>query len=189
MEARSPLSRRRVLGLAAGAGAAAMLAGAGTVALTPPAGSEVGRSDEFMAVPARVTAVDGATVAAQAIDPGQEPVEPWAAVPVAGYPWGLVPRVGDHVSITDGLPDLALAAVPLCSWAKGVPAAGDGAYLVDGRKTVPVAAILGDPAPALADAVTTGRRVAVALGDTDLADALVLQVRDPEPPPAGSTGA
>lgn len=189
MDEPSRLSRRRVLGLAAGAGAAAALAGAGTVALTPPVGSEGGRSAGFLAVPARVTVVNGTTVRVEALDVEQEPTEPWAAVPVAGFPWGLVPRVGDHVSITDGLPGMALAAVPLSSWVKGVPATSSGAYQVGGRRTVAAAQLLGAPATALADAAATSRRVAVALGDTDRPDALVFQVRDPEPPPAGSTGA
>jgi hypothetical protein len=184
---RSPrrLSRRRALGLAAGAGAAAVAAPVITAA---PLGAEAGRSPGYLAVPARVLATDGEAVAAEAIDEAQAPAEPWAAVPVAGFPWGLLPREGDHVSVTDGFQGLELAAVPLCSWVEGVPAASAGGYAVAGRQTVAAEDILGDPAGALADASTQGRVVAVCLADSDLADALVLQVRTPAAPASGTPG-
>lgn len=185
----SSFTRRRALGLALGAGAAAALAGPGTIAGSSPAGGEAGRAPGLLAVPARVTATDGTTVSAEALDPAQEPAEPWVAVPLSGFPWGLVPRVGDHVTVTDSVVGMAVAAIPLCTWVTAVPASSGTAYLVADRLTVPAAAVLGDPGPALADATSTGRTVAVALVDTDLTASLVLQVREPETPPAGSNGA
>lgn len=188
-ESSSSLTRRRALGLALGAGAAAALAGSGTIVGGTPAGGEAGRAPGLLAVPARVTGSSSGTVAAEALDPAQEPAEPWAAVPVAGFPWGLVPRVGDHITVTDNVEGMALAAIPLCSWLTGVPTSAQGGYVIDGRQTVPVAAIAGDPRSALADAASTGRAVSVALVDTDLEASLVLQVRDPAAPIPGGSGA
>jgi len=185
----SPLTRRRALGLALGAGATAALAGSGTIAGSPPAGGEAGRAPGLLAVPARVTAVSGTNVAAEALDPVLEPAEPWTAVPLSGFPWGLVPRVGDHVTVTDSVVGMAMAAIPLCSWLIGIPTSSQGAYLVAGRLTVPVASVVGEPGPALSNAVATAREVAVALVDTDLGASLVLQVRNPTTPPAESNGA
>lgn len=179
------LTRRRALGLALGAGAAAV-AGSGTVVGSTPAGGEAGRAPDLLAVPGRVTAVDGATISAEALDPAQGPSEPWVAVPLSGFPWGLTPRVGDHVTVTDGVEGMPLATIPLCSWVTAVPTTSAEGYLVADRPTVPVAEVLGDPGPALADAVAAGRTVAVALVDTDLAASLVLQVRDPGPPTASN---
>lgn len=185
----SSFTRRRALGLALGAGAAAALAGPGTIAGSSPAGGEAGRAPGLLAVPARVTATDGTAVSAEALDPVQEPAEPWVAIPLSGFPWGLVPRVGDHVTVTDSVVGMAIAAIPLCTWVTAVPATSGNAYLVADRLTVPVASILGKPRPALAEAVSGGRNVAVGLVDTDLTASLVLQVRTPETPPPGGNGA
>jgi hypothetical protein len=133
--------------------------------------------------------VNGTTVAATALDPALAPNQPWTAVPLSGFPWGLVPRVGDHVTVTDSVVGMAMAAIPLCSWLIGSPTTSQGAYLIAGRLTVPVASVVGDPASLLSNAVATTRSVAVALVDTDLGASLVLQVRNPTTPPAGSNGA
>lgn len=188
MDDTSSLTRRRALGLALGAGAAAALAGSGTVVGGSPAGGEAGRASGLLAVPARVTASSAGTVGAEALDPADEPTEPWTAVPVTGFPWGLAPRSGDHVTVTDSVVDMALAAVPLCSWVTGVATVVQGAYQIAGRRTVPTGEVAGPPGTALANAASAGRTVEVALLDTDLTGSLVLQVRV-LPAPAGGSGA
>lgn len=179
------LSRRRLVGLAIGGGAAAALA---PVAGAVPVGAEGARAPTFIATPARVLASDGTAVTAEALDVAQAPPEPWAAVPVAGFPWGLVPREDDHVAVTDGFQDLAIAAVPLCTWVEGVPTPAGGGYVIAGHQTVTIEEIHGEPAEALSGAAATGRAVSVCLADTDRPDALVLQVRTPGPPPAANPG-
>jgi hypothetical protein len=154
-------------GLSAAAGAAA----------PPRAAVGSQRSAGFLAVPARVTAVSGSTIDAEALDPEEEPEEPWAAVPVALFPWDLVPRVGDHVTVTDAVDGLPLAAVPLCAWVDGTPtASASGGYVVAGRATVPANRIAAEPAGVLA-AAEGARAITVCLADTELEEALVFQAR------------
>lgn len=178
MDTTTAIGRRRALGLALGAGATASLAAATPVAAAAPLATEGPRSTDYFAVPARVTTVSGSALDLATLDPADEPSLPWTGVPVAGFPWELRPRVGDHVTVTNGFLDLALAAVPLCSWIDATPVASGAGYAVGGRQTVARGAILGAPANALATAVQGGKGVSVCLVDTDLPAALVLQVRE-----------
>ncbi len=180
MDRSSLLTRRRALGLTLGAGAAA-LAGSGVIATTTAsaAGGDEGRGPGVFAVPAVVTARGSGTVTASPLDPEDTPTEPWGSVTVSGFPWELVPRVGDHVAVTNSVEGLALAAVPLCTWVIDVPDVDAGRYLLGDRTTVPIEQVVGEPAGELATAASSRYALAVALLDTDLADSLVLQVRLP----------
>lgn len=167
------LSRRRALGLAAAgaAGTAVAVAGparptggaAGAEAPPEPVGPPV--------VPAEVEGGSPGALEVAPLDPSAS-VPPEAVVPV-GFPAGVHPQAGDHVTVHAAGGE----AVPLCSWGDAVPVALPGGGFRLGERTTTAEV---EPAlrGALARHAATGQVASVCLLDASGAEHQVLAVRD-----------
>jgi hypothetical protein len=154
---RRVLSRRNLLRTGTVATVSAVAAGA-------LASDALAAADTAVEETARVTEIASGTVTAVTERGGRS----FTNVAYTGFPEGVLPRVGDLVTVTDRIAELGLVALPLCSWAKGAPSRDtQGRMSVGGVKAVP-SQQLG----------TAGQDpVIVAFMATTLPDAQVLDVR------------
>ncbi|MEV4360059.1 hypothetical protein ACWEPL_63910 [Nonomuraea sp. NPDC004186] len=115
---------------------------------------------------ARVTEIAAGTVTAVAERDGRT----FKSVSYTGFPEGVLPRVGDLVTVTDRVSELGLVALPLCSWTTGTPSR-------DSKGVVSLNGVKAAPSQQLSAAGQSS--VLVALMGTTLPDAQVLDVRSP----------
>lgn len=183
----SKLSRRKVLGMAAAGTAttAVALSGAGLPSAAPSSGQVGKRSGTLRTTPAVVEEVAGTTVRVMSLADAKD----WGFVPLAGFPWDLVPRPGDHVTIAEGGRGGSPRAVPLCAWVNSIPSRRNDTFVLNGRPTTPPATIPAEPRGRLDRAAQNRSGVSTCLLATDLPQAQVLQVRDMgAPKPGARTG-
>ncbi|HYW26021.1 MAG TPA: hypothetical protein VE953_17745 [Terriglobales bacterium] len=122
-------------------------------------------SDPRHAQSGRVVEVDGNQVQVQVFGSGT-----LVSAPLVGFPDAVVPRVGDHVTLTDVVPGFEVAALPLVHWISGVPKVRtDQTIGIGGTRLLPTAPLL--------DASRLGAPVSVSVLDTSLATAQVFGVR------------
>jgi hypothetical protein len=182
---RTTLTRRRMLGLTAAAGATTAVAVSsglgGPAAAQEPDPGTVDQPVDPLGVPSVIAEEAEGAVTVDPLDPAQAgAAEGWGAVPLVGFPGDVLPRTGDHVTVTDRVEDVPLAALPVCDWYEGVPDLdGLGRYAIGGQTTCPAEEIPARLAGEIEDARLAGTVVAACLLDTSLDGALVLEVRPP----------
>lgn len=185
----SKVSRRKVLGMAAAGTAttAVALVGVGSSSASPSSGQEGKRSSTLRTTPARVEEVVGETVR---VTPLATTTAKWGFVPLAGFPWDLAPRPGDHVTIAEGAKGGSPRAVPLCAWVDSIPSRRSaGHFVLNGKPTTSSADIPPEPRGRLDRAAQNRSGVSTCLLATDLPQAQVLQVREMgAPKPGAPTG-
>jgi hypothetical protein len=89
---------------------------------------------------------------------------------VVGFPDAVLPRVGDHVTLTDLVDESAIAALPLCHWVSGVPE-------VSSDHTVTIGSTRIATSPMVLQASQRGGAISVCVLDTSLADCQALTVK------------